>query len=135
MPRKKLARPEELLNHTIRTRVNDAVFNRLESILSESNCRSIGELVRKILSKEKIVLLRRDMTLIGHIQELAGIRLELRAIGTNVNQITRYFHAVDSDRKKMFYAMEIADEYAKVGEKVTVLLEMVDNLGQKWLQR
>lgn len=135
MPRKKLARPEQLLNHTIRTRVNDAVFNRLELILSESNCRSIGELVRKILSKEKIVMLRKDVSLMGHIQELAGIRFELRAIGTNVNQITHHFHAADSDRKKMFYAMEVAEEYAKVSEKVTVLMEMVDSLGQKWLQR
>ena len=80
-------------------------------------------------------MLKKDVSLMGHIQELAGIRFELRAIGTNVNQITRHFHAADSDRKKMFYAMEVAEEYAKVSEKVTVLMEMVDNLGQKWLQR
>ena len=135
MARKKLSRPEELLNHPIRTRVNDVVFNRLESTLSESNCQSIGELVRKILSKEKIVTLKRDMTLQVHIQELAGIRAELRSIGVNVNQITRHFHAADTERKKMFYAMEVAEEYTKVGEKVSVLMEMVDTLGRKWLQR
>lgn len=135
MARKKLSRTEELLKHPIRTRVNDAVFKRLESILSESNCHSIGELTRKILSQEKIVTLKRDMTVQVHIQELAGIRTELRAIGVNVNQITRYFHAADTERKKMFYAIKVAEEYTKVGEKVSVLMEMVDTLGRKWLQR
>jgi hypothetical protein len=95
----------------------------------------MAEFLRRVLSNEKIVMIQRDMTLQGHIQELAGIRAELRAIGTNVNQITRHFHAADTERKKMFYAMEVAEEYSKVGGKVSVLMEMVDTLGRKWLQR
>jgi hypothetical protein len=135
MARKKLGNQDELLKHSIRTRVNDAVFKKLQTTLAESNCHSIGELVRKIISNQKIGMIYRDMTLHGHIQELARIREELRSIGTNVNQITHYFHAVDSDRKKIFYALVVADQYAKVSDKVALLMEKVDTLGEKWLQR
>jgi hypothetical protein len=103
--------------------------------LAKSNCHSIAELVRAIVSNEKIQVLHRDMSLQGHIQQLSNIRSELRAIGINVNQITRHFHTADTERKKMFYAMEVAEEYAKVSEKVNTLMEMVDTLGRKWLQR
>ena len=134
MGRKK-ANVEDLLIHRINSRISDKAMKRLEVLLGKSNCHSIGELVRRIVSNEKIVTLHKDMTLQVHIQELAGIRTELRAIGVNVNQITRHFHAADTERKKMFYAMEAAEEYTKVGEKVSALMEMVDTLGQKWLQR
>jgi hypothetical protein len=127
--------PESLLVHRVRVRITDGTMKKLESLRSKSNCRSMAEFLRKVLANEKIVMLHRDMRLQGHIQELAGIRTELKAIGTNVNQITRHFHAANNDRRKMFYAMEVAEEYAKVGEKVTALMEMVDTLGQKWLQR
>jgi len=135
MARKRKTKTQELLSYPIRTRVNEAVFKKLGSILSESNCRSIGEVVRKILSKEKIVMLKRDMTLHPHIQELAAIRSELRSIGVNVNQITHAFHTADSVHQKMFHALKVGEEYAKVGDKVTALLEKVDDLGRKWLQR
>ena len=127
--------PGSLLIHRVRVRITDGTMKKLEGLRSKSNCRSMAEFLRRILSNEKIVMLQRDMTLHGHIQELAGIRSELRAIGTNVNQITRHFHAADTERKKMFYAMEVAEEYTKVGEKVSALIEMVDTLGRKWLQR
>ena len=127
--------PETLLIHRVRVRMTDGTMKKLEGLRSKSNCRSMAEFLRRVLSNEKIVMLHRDMTLQEHIQELAGIRAELRSIGTNVNQITRHFHATDSERKKMFYAMEVAEEYSKVGEKVSVLMEMVETLGRKWLQR
>jgi hypothetical protein len=134
MGRKK-AKPEELLVHRINSRISDKALKRLETLLAKSNCRSIAELVRRIVSKEKIVVLLRDMRLDRHIHELAGIRAELRSIGININQITHHFHAAGTERQKMLYAMEVAEEYAKVGEKVSALMEMVDTLGQKWLQR
>ena len=127
--------PDSLLIHRVRVRITDGTMKKLEGLRSKSNCRSMAEFLRRVLSNEKIVMVQRDMTLHGHIQELAGIRAELRAIGTNVNQITRHFHAADTERKKMFYAMEVAEEYSKVGEKVNALMEMVDALGRKWLQR
>lgn len=135
MGRKKISKTEKLLRHPIRTRVDDFVFKRLESLLAESNCDSIGELIRKILSKEKIVTLKRDMTLQPHVQELAKIRSEIHSIGVNINQLTKHFHSADDGHKKMFYALKVAEEYAKVGDKVSEVAKITEELGRRWLQR
>jgi hypothetical protein len=135
MGRKKISKIETRLNHPIRTRVDDKVYQRIESLMAKSNCHSIAEVVRRIVSNEKIVLLHRDMALQHHVHQLAGIRSELHSIGVNINQITHAFHSTDSRHEKLFHALKVGEEYAKVGQKVDTLIEMVDELGKKWLQR
>jgi hypothetical protein len=135
MGRKRKPDRESLLVHRIRTRINDKAHGRLQSILSKSNCQTIGQLVRHILSNERIVVFQADATLKEPVQQLILIREELRAIGVNVNQITHHFHIADSNNQKMFYALKVGEEYAKVGEKVEVLIQMVAEIGQRWLQR
>jgi hypothetical protein len=135
MGRKKCEDVNSILSHRMRIRISPKTLTRLEELLSKSNCRSIAELVRRIVSSEKIEVIHRDMSLQEHIHQLAGIRSELRAIGVNVNQITHAFHSSDSDHQKMFHALKVGEEYAKVSEKVAVLVQMVDELGRKWLQR
>lgn len=126
---------EALLIHRIFTRINDKTMQRLQSLLSNSNCHSIGQLVRHILSKEPIIFYRTDITVEEPVQQLIQIREQLRAIGVNVNQITHHFHKAESPEEKVFHALKVADEYTKVGEKVEVLINMVAEIGKRWLQR
>jgi len=70
MPRKKTKNPDQLLTHPIIVRVNEHTFKRLEKIQTHSNCQSIGEVARNILSKEKIVMLNRDVTVNAPMEEL-----------------------------------------------------------------
>ena len=135
MGRKKIDDRDELLIHRIRTRINDKAYKRLSEILRSSNCQTIGQLARKILSHERITVYHKDKSLEAPVQELIQIRNELRAIGVNINQITHYFHTADSNNRKMFYALKVAESYREVGEKVNVLVDMVARLGEKWLQR
>jgi hypothetical protein len=115
--------------------VDDNAYKRLEDLLASSNCQSIGQLVRKILSNQRITVYRKDKSLEAPVQELIQIRNELRAIGVNINQITHHFHTADSINQKMFHALKVAESYREVGEKVNVLVQMVARLGEKWLQR
>lgn len=135
MGRKTIQDSTALLRHPIRTRVDDKVYKRLEDLLSSSNCQSIGQLVRKILSHQRITVYRKDISFEAPVQELIQIRNELRAIGVNINQITHYFHTAETSNQKMFYALKVAESYREVGDKVNVLVEMVARLGEKWLQR
>jgi hypothetical protein len=41
----------------------------------------------------------------------------------------------DSTNQKMFHALKVGEEYDKVGEKVETLVNMVAEIGQRWLQR
>ena len=133
MPRKKSKNPEQLLTHPIIIRVNENTYKRLEKILLHSNCQSIGEVARNILSKEKILMLTRDVTMNAPMEELASIRKELRSIGININQQTRHFHTSENEAQRSFYFLRTSDLYKNVGQKVDRLLELVSKMSMKWL--
>jgi hypothetical protein len=135
MGRRRKQDKDGLLTHVIRTRISTKAFERLNLILDKSNCRTVCQLARNILSNERIIVYHTDKSLEAPVQQLILIREELRSIGVNINQITREFHIADSRQQKMFNALKVSEEYAKVGEKVEVLINMVAELGQRWLQR
>ncbi|MBD1422347.1 mobilization protein [Sphingobacterium chuzhouense] len=135
MPRKKLAETDELLSHPIILRVTETVFKRLEKIQRESDCRSVGEVARKIISKERINCFHRDISMNAPMEEMALIRKELKAIGININQQTHRFHTSQSESERAFYAMKTAKMYQEVGTKVDELLAIISKLAEKWLQK
>ncbi|HEK22401.1 MAG TPA: mobilization protein [Bacteroidetes bacterium] len=135
MTRKKAEKRDELLTHPIILRVTETVFKRLEKLQQESNCQSVGEVARKILSREKILCFYKDVSLNAPMEELASIRKELKAIGININQQTHRFHISDSEAQRAFYVLKTADLYKKVGEKVDTALVLISKLAEQWLQR
>jgi hypothetical protein len=135
MGRKKAKHREELFTHHIQAKVSEKIYNRLKQMLQNSDCHFMGELVRRILSREKITVYHKDASLDAPMEELIRIRKELNAIGVNINQITHSFHTSDTPGKQVFHSLKIAEEYKKVGEKVDILSKIIFELGQKWLQR
>lgn len=135
MPRKKLSNPEAILDKPIIVRLNTTTFKRLEALQKQSDCGSIGEVARKILSQEKINCFYRDISLHGPMEEMASIRRELRAIGININQQTKYFHTSHSDTERAFYVNKTFQLYKIVDDKVERLLAVISKLAEKWLQK
>lgn len=120
----------EPLDHLIGVRVSTPFYNKLEGLRKESNCQTLGEFARQILQREEIIWYHKDATMDGVAAELAGIKKELKAIGTNINQVTRYFNSTALPSQKIFEALKILDEYKKVSNKVDNLLTIITNL--KW---
>lgn len=120
MPRKKISNPKELLTQPIIIRVKEETYRKLEKLVKESDCGSVGEVARKILTGKMINCFYRDVSLHGPVEELARIRKELKAIGININQQTRYFSA---------------SIYKTVDNKVDRLLAITSQLADKWLQK
>jgi len=135
MPRKKSPDPEELLTHPVILRVTKTAFERLEKIQTESNCGSVGEVARKILSNEKIQLFYKDISMNGPMEEMALIRKELKAIGVNINQLTRGFNSDKQGKYQSYFIRKSLEQYGKVDEKVERLLSLIGQLAEKWLQR
>jgi hypothetical protein len=117
MPRKKASNPEDLLNHNLIIRVTETTFKRLEKLRKESKSLSIAEVARKILSGQKIKLFYHDISLNPVMEELALIRKELKAIGININQITRNFNQDRAETHRAFHVLKVAELYKKVDEK------------------
>lgn len=135
MARRKSPYPDQLLTRHIQTKVTDEVYQRLEQLQIKSDCQTMGELARRILSKDKITLFHKDASMDGPMEELTSIRKELKAIGVNINQITHSFHIAQTDNQKNYQAMRAAEEYKNVGAKVDQLLNIVSQLSKKWLQK
>jgi hypothetical protein len=81
-----------------------------------------------ILQKEEIIWYHKDASSDTVTVELTAIRKELKAIGTNVNQVTRYFNGTTIPNQKIFDALKILDEYKKVTSQVDKLLTLLDNI-------
>ena len=135
MARKKSAEPEKILSRVLRIRLTDAAFSRLEKISRGSDCRTVGEAARKILSKEKITLFYKDITLNAAMEELALVRKELRAIGININQITKAFHTDKREQSQAFQVGKVIQLYEQVQAKTDTLLLIINRLAEKWLPR
>jgi hypothetical protein len=133
MPRRK-ANPEELLSHNIIVRVTEALFNRLEDLRKKSKELSIAEVCRRILENRKVKIYTEDTSMNPVMEELALIRKELRAIGVNINQVTKAFNTDKAGHHRPVLAFKVAELYKKVGDRVEVLLGMVSKLAEKWLQ-
>lgn len=134
MPRPKIAEKDQL-RHLLRIRVNDTVYQRLTTLQKQSDCRSICEIARKILSKERINLFHKDAAMNGPMEELALIRKELKAIGININQQTHYFHTSQNPAERAFYVNKTAELYKVIDSKIERLLNIVSKLAELWLQK
>lgn len=123
------------LTRKIGLRVSEPFYQKMLGWLEHSNCQTIAELARAILCKEEIIWYQKDATLETTMNELAGIRKELNAIGVNINQVTRYFNGTDIPSQKIFQALKILEEYKKVGLKVETLLKIISEVSHKWSPR
>jgi hypothetical protein len=135
MARKKSTNPSELLTHLIGVRLSDKTYQRLSDIQQKSDCQSVSELARRILTKEKIACFHIDASMDATMEELTRIRKELNAIGININQVTRSVHNANTTNEKLTRALDIVGPYTKLNPKVDRLLELVSQLTKKWLQK
>lgn len=120
---------------SVRTRVTEKVYQRLEEMVKQGDCHTVGEAARRILSGDKIAIYYVDNSLHMPMQRLSAIRSELRSIGVNINQITRYFHADAGLDAKMVHANAALSQYKQVDARVEELLIIVKELAKKWLQK
>jgi hypothetical protein len=134
MTRRKISEDKKL-TQKITVRLPIPFFKKLEKWLSNTNCRTVTEVARRILLREKVIWYHKSAELEAVAIELALIRKELNAMGRNINQITHRFHTSDHAAQKMFQAMKAADEYRKVGNKVDQLMKIVSDIAKKWLQK
>ena len=135
MPRKRATNQDALLTKNVIVRITETTFNKLEKMRVESGSASMAEVIRRILLNRKIKLLHQDNSLNAPMEEMALIRKELRAIGININQITRTFNQDKEETHRAFYVMKVADLYKNVDERVEKLLVIISQLAEKWLQK
>ena len=121
------------LKHRLNTRVNDRKFAELKTLLARSRNKDMSALIRDILYNRPVKIVVRDETLDNVMEELARVRTEIRAIGVNINQITRHFNTYPEPQRKVLYAKVAFKEYQAIDAKIEQLLVIVAKLAKRWL--
>lgn len=135
MARKKSTSPDLNYTHIIRTRVTEKTYRKLEAMVGNSNCHSIGEVARKILSRDRIVTYMQDNTLDNFMEQLILLRRELNAIGNNINQVTHQVHLAQNPDQKDATVAGMLPQLKIVEGRLTEAVNLIQQLGQKWLQK
>lgn len=130
----KRVRDKEELKHRLYTRVNDAKYAELCKLVDGKARQNMSGLLRDILYNRTIKVFTKDKTMDATIEELAQLRSEVRAIGVNINQITRWFNTFPDPPRKFAQAKIAFDSYLLLNDKIERLLKIMSNLGKKWLQ-
>jgi len=135
MARKKAKDQDSILSHPIIMRLTASQFDKLEKLRIESDCKSIGEIVRKIITNRPIKLLHKDVSMNAPMEEMALIRKEIKSIGVNINQQTHSFHISQNPMERSFHANKTAETYKTIEPKVEKLITIISKLAEKWLQK
>lgn len=131
--RKGETKGEKRLEHLVWTRITDKKYQELQSILLKSKGETLSGLVRKIIYKQQVKVYVHEETINIVMEELAALRTEIRAIGVNINQVTRFFNTYPEVKKKEFYAKIAFSSYVRMESKIDELLEIISKLAKKWL--
>jgi ABC-type transporter Mla subunit MlaD len=132
MGRKKM-NDQEVLKHEVKTRVSKPTFEKLQKLLGQKPNAEMSSLVRDILENRRIKLFTYDQSLDKVMEELSALRVQIKAIGININQITRQFNTYSEERKKEFYAKIALERYISLDTKIDQTLEIITKLSEKWL--
>ena len=135
MARNKTTNPKLLLTHNIIVRVTEDDYQKYNKLQTKGDCASVAEVVRRILAKEQIICFHKDTTMDVPMETLTGIQKELKAIGNNINQITRALHQSKFESQQIFNMQKAVEQYQQVDLKVSLLLSIISQLAKKWLQK
>lgn len=133
--RKGETKGEKRLQHLVWTRITDKKYQELQSILRKSKDETLSGLVRKIIYKQPVKVYVHDETINVVMEELATLRTEIRAIGININQVTRFFNTYPEIKRKEFYARIAFGSYVSTESKIEELLDIISKLAKKWLSK
>lgn len=132
MTKKRLINRDELLKHKVGVRFDEKTYNKLKSQVQQSNASTVGELVRKMVTGEKVTFFVKDLSMEEPTAELIRIRKEINAIGRNINQLTEAHHTSSITEEKITHMLEVDKLYRQVADKVSEVWKLVSEMSLRW---
>lgn len=125
---------KEKLEYRVHVRLAKKKYDELIELLSRTRgMHSLSELVRHILMDKPVSVKTYNASFEKVTEQLAQIRKELNAIGRNIHQVTRKFHAQQWPQAMLVNALEITKLYQQADLKVSELFTVIANISKEWL--
>ena len=130
---RKRAADDRRLRFRVVTYVNGRKYQELQSLLQQNAKMDMSTLVRYILENRQVRIYVHDETLDHWMEELSHLRTEIKAIGVNINQITRNFNTYPDMLRKVANASSAFEQYRKLQPQIEGIWEVLKKLNEKWL--
>lgn len=130
---RKRAADDRRLRFRVVTYVNGRKYQELQSLLQQNAKMDMSTLVRYILENRQVRIYVHDETLDHWMEELSRLRTEIKAIGVNINQITRNFNTYPDMLRKVANASSAFEQYRKLQPQIEGIWEVLKKLNEKWL--
>lgn len=124
----------DVLSFKVHARLKPEKYYALNELLKQTRYGSMSELIRRILEDRKVRIVTYDASLDAVMESLCAIEKDLKAIGVNINQITRQFNSSTSESARILQSLQVSNEYKKVGAKMDAIQILISKLVSKWLQ-
>lgn len=122
------------LTHRIHTRISRKKYEELTLVLDKSKgIKSLSALLRHILEGDSILIKQSDTSVDKILIELGAVRRELHAIGININQVTKRFHADKLPESRLAQILELTRFYQQAEQKLTEIITIISKISQVWL--
>ena len=121
------------LTYPVMTRITKAKYEELLAIAAKTKDETVSGLVRNIIHNRTVIVHTHDETLNLVMEELAALRAEIKSIGININQVTRFFNTYPEEQRKEFYAKIVFNQYLVMESKIDRLLTIISKLAKRWL--
>ncbi|MCK7559467.1 plasmid mobilization relaxosome protein MobC [Chitinophaga sedimenti] len=122
-----------VLKFDVKTRITAYHFERFSDMLSKSHYKTMSELLRHVLCEGKVEVVTIDESLDKVMEELVDARKEVKAVGVNLNQLTKLLNV----KGKIALPMElniIQASIQEIREQLRRPLEIISELSRKWLR-
>lgn len=113
--------------------MNDAEYNELEKLCSDTTCRQLSDYARKVLLEKPVNVKYRNVSVDDFLTDMLALKKELNAIGNNFNQSVHKLHILR--QLPDFHSWVIRNEHDKkiLFQKISEIMNRLNELYKLWL--
>ncbi len=122
------------LTRKVTVRFNPDEFNKISTSFKSTTKKKLSEYIRFVLLDKPVTVYTRDQSLDEFMAELAKLRNELSAIGSNFNQLVKRLHTASQFQEIKTLALQSEKYHEKFLGKTSEINQKIAQLSTKWLQ-
>ncbi len=116
-------------------RMNDAEFEKVETLRKKSTERNLSSYVREVVLQKPVLINYRNQSADDFLKDMLELKKELNAIGNNFNQAVHKLHILDKIPEFRVWVKYYDGLHQSLVTKVEEIKIRMNQLYEEWLQK
>ncbi|MBK0378553.1 plasmid mobilization protein [Mucilaginibacter segetis] len=130
-----MEKQKENRSKTLLTRLKPDEYQSIYSAFKKTRFNKLSEYSRSLLLSKPVVVNYRDKSMDEMLEELALLRRELNAIGTNLNQAVRQINSAQGNAEKKLWLNLLSVIGTKIDPAIGQIKDRMQNFSELWSQK